>query len=253
MDFSFLEEIGLTRGEKVVYLALLELGATTAGPLIKKSLLQRSAVYFCLDSLIEKGLVAFVLKNNTKHFEATSPERLLDVVTRKEQLLKKQRSQLTEMIPLLHAKIKPPEKRSAAKLFEGWNGMKSAFDELLREKVNEDYLIYNVCVDEEIFSRLRRFMTKFHQDRVQKKISAKMIIGEELKMTLGADRSSQKLTAVKYFPKGFSTPTAINVYGNKVLLAIWTKEPSAVLIENVHAAKSFKEYFRVMWASAVKD
>ena len=37
MDLSILEDLGLTHAEIKVYVALLELGSSTAGPLINKS------------------------------------------------------------------------------------------------------------------------------------------------------------------------------------------------------------------------
>ena len=37
MDITILEDLGLTNAEIKIYLALLELGSTTAGPIIEKS------------------------------------------------------------------------------------------------------------------------------------------------------------------------------------------------------------------------
>lgn len=253
MDISYLEKIGLTRGEIKVYTSLLELGATTAGPLTKRTGMQKSAVYFCLDSLIEKGLVSFITKNNVKHFEAASPERLLDYLEAREKEIDAQKKNVREIIPQLYAKMEHPEKRETAKLFEGWAGMKSAFDDILRSSgPKDDYLAYSVCVDPEILPRFKRFITKFHQKRIRKKIPFRIIIGEELKNIIGKDRSKEPFTEVRYFPMGFMTPAAINVYTDKMLLAIWTEEPSALLIENKSVSDSFRDYFKVLWKSAKK-
>ncbi len=253
MDISYLEKIGLTKGEIKVYISLLELGATTAGPLIKRSGIQKSAVYFCLETLIEKGLVSYIIKNNVKHFEAGSPERLLDYLETREKEIEKQKKNVQEIIPQLYAKLEHPEKRGKARLFEGWPGMKSAFDDILRSSSPKDeYLIYSVCVDQEIMPRFRRFIGKFHQLRYRKKIPTKIIVSEELKDSIGKDRGKEPYIEVRYLPKGLSTPTAINVYADKMLLAIWTKEPSALIIENKSVSDSFRQYFKVLWKSAKK-
>lgn len=253
MDISYLEEIGLTKGEIKVYVSLLGTGNTTAGPLIKKAGIQKSAVYFCLDSLIEKGLVTYIVKNNVKHFEAASPERLLDYIDIKEANLKKQKANVQKIIPKLYAKMESPEKRGPAKLFEGWNGMKSAFDDILRSSGPKDeYLIYSVCVDPAALQRFRRFIGKFHQKRAEKKIPIKIIVSEELRDSIGKDRSKNPYSEVRYMPAGLATPTAINVYADKMLLAIWTAEPSALLVENKSVSDSFRAYFKVLWKTAKK-
>jgi len=54
MDISPLKEAGLTEGEIRVYLALLELGLSTSGPILEKSGITKSIIYRILDKLIKK-------------------------------------------------------------------------------------------------------------------------------------------------------------------------------------------------------
>ena len=56
MDTQILQEIGLTKNETKVYLALIELGSTPAGRLIKKVGMHRGIVYDLIDLLTDKGL-----------------------------------------------------------------------------------------------------------------------------------------------------------------------------------------------------
>ena len=78
--------IGLSEGEIAVYLANLKLGLSSVGPIIKESRLQSSAVYHILDSLKDRGIIAFETKNNIKYFYPVSPERLLDLIEQKKEL-----------------------------------------------------------------------------------------------------------------------------------------------------------------------
>ena len=251
MDISNLEKIGLTKGESKIYLGLLETGSTTTGTIAKKTKLQKSAIYFCLESLIDKGLVTHITKNNIKYFEASSPKRLLDYLDKKENEIKDKKEKVKEILPDLFASMDIKEKQGLAKIFEGWNGMKSAFDIMLKElNSKDDYLIYSVCIDPIIEERFRRFIGKFHQKREAIKTPVKMIVSEELRESIGKDRENEKRTEVKYLPKGLTTPTAINIFGNKIILAIWTKEPSAILIDNQDVANSFRDYFKIMWNTA---
>ena len=80
MDTTALRESGLTDGEIKVYTALLELGASTTGPIIEKSGVAKSIVYQLLDKLTAKGLVSYITKEKTKHYQAAEPNRILDYI-----------------------------------------------------------------------------------------------------------------------------------------------------------------------------
>ena len=62
MDTSILKEIGFSDREIRVYIALLEIGKSTAGPISIKANLSQTKVYETLGKLIEKGLVSFNLR-----------------------------------------------------------------------------------------------------------------------------------------------------------------------------------------------
>ena len=77
-------EIGLSQNEAKIYLALLELGPTTTGPLIKKTCLYRVITYDTLEKLLKLGLVNYSLKKNIKNFEAEDPKQLMELIKNKE-------------------------------------------------------------------------------------------------------------------------------------------------------------------------
>lgn len=80
-----LENLNLSLNEAKVYLALIEIGQTSAGALIKKTSLHRSVVYETLDKLIERKLVFKLTKQNIAYFQSADPSRLLDDIHRQEQ------------------------------------------------------------------------------------------------------------------------------------------------------------------------
>src|SRR3989344_2186615 len=89
-----LENIGLTKGEAKVYLALIELGSTTVGPLVKKANVAYSNIYEILNRLVDKGLVSYIVKSKTKYFQAASPKSFSDYFNKKEQELKFQNEEI---------------------------------------------------------------------------------------------------------------------------------------------------------------
>src|SRR3989338_39950 len=82
-----LEQLGLTKNQSAVYLALLKLGSTTAQSIIKESGLHRSRVYDSLERLEDLGLVSFVVKDFKKYFQAANPEKLLDYIDEKKEIV----------------------------------------------------------------------------------------------------------------------------------------------------------------------
>ncbi|MFH1029971.1 MAG: helix-turn-helix domain-containing protein [bacterium] len=63
---SQLEQLRFSRSEARVYAALLDVGATTAGEVIKRSGLHRNIVYECLDKLKDRKLVSQTVKKEKK-------------------------------------------------------------------------------------------------------------------------------------------------------------------------------------------
>ncbi len=66
---ELLTEIGLTKSEIAVYFALLELGSSTTGPIIKKANIASGKAYLILDKLAQKGLVTYSIKSKTKNYQ----------------------------------------------------------------------------------------------------------------------------------------------------------------------------------------
>ena len=68
----------------------------------------------------------------------------------------------------------------------------------------------------------------------------------------GVDVSPTKTTNVRYFDLKTKSPVSTNIYGDKIAIIIWSKNPEAVVIKNKLAAKAYKEYFEELWKSAKK-
>ena len=80
-------EFGFSKNEAAVYLALLELGTTQAGPLVNMTRLHRMKVYNALEKFVEEGYCTIVRKKNIKMFTATDPSALQANIKRKEALV----------------------------------------------------------------------------------------------------------------------------------------------------------------------
>ena len=119
-----LEEAGLTKNESIIYQTLLDLGPSLAGQIARKSGLHRRTVYDVAETLIQKGLVGYILKNNRRIFKAQNPKRLREI------LEEKQKS-LSPTIESLSQKYSSNKKREQTLFFKGKQALKTVFEDQL--------------------------------------------------------------------------------------------------------------------------
>ena len=117
MNTSVLEELGLSNAEAKIYLALLGLGSSKTGDIIDRTKLQSSTVYHVLGSLVEKGLVSYVLKGKIKFYQAEDPNSFL-------LFLEEKKRKLNEILPELRRKERLSKQKQTAKVYEGLKGVK---------------------------------------------------------------------------------------------------------------------------------
>lgn len=245
-----LGKLGLTESEIRVYLSLLELGSCTGGAIIKEVKLQSSTVYHALEFLIKKGLVSYVVKNNRKYYEASNPDFLLKIIEGKREELTEQENNLKDIIPKLIEKQKISAKKSEATIYDGYKGIKAAFNDIIKTLgKGDEYYVFGARGGLPL-KWTRAFFIQFNKQRVKKGIKKKIIFNENVRNITGKDEESLPLTKVRYLPQ--TTPAAVNIYKGKVIIALWTEHPLAFLIKSKDIAESYKQYFNTLWNIAKK-
>jgi len=242
MNTKSLEKIGLTKNEVAVYIALLELGTTTTGPLKRKSDLHMSRVYESLNNLIQKGLVSFVIKSGKKYFSAADPDFILEIVD-------KQKKEINEILPQLKAikKEKTPEQK--ATVYQGYKGVKTVYDHIVRTLgKGDEILVFGARGADESFMS-KTYFKQYTKRRIKKGIKMKMIFNADAKET-GTYYASLKNTEVKYMPKDMKTPVAVDIYANNVGTLILKPEPTIFQITSEQVADSYKSFFKMLWKIA---
>ncbi len=188
MEKNALERI-LTKNEIAVYTALLELGTTTTGPLTIKSKLHSSRVYEALNSLIEKGMVSFAIQNNRKYFSAASPDKFLDI-------LDEEKKEINEIIPYLKGIKKQKTREEAATVYEGYKGVKTVYDNLIRIlKKGDEVLVFGARGGQESFMS-ETYFRQYTKRRIKKGIKLKILFNADAKKT-GESYAKLKHTEVK--------------------------------------------------------
>lgn len=235
MDEKAIENAGLTRVEAKIYLALIDLGSAMSGAISRKTGIHRRSVYDAIERLIEKGLVSYIEQNNRKYFEPVSPQRLLNIVTEKENSLK-------EILPELIKKYNTKQEKKETTFFRGKMGIKSVFEDQL--KTGKEILILGATLNHEKI--IKYYFPHFDKRRTEKKIKLKMLFYEGARDKV----KRYKLCKTRFLPSEYESHTTIYIYNNKVTIVLWAENPLAILISQKEIADGYIKYFNLLWKIA---
>ena len=139
---DILYELGLSKGEVRVYLALLKMGETTVGKLTKETKQHRATIYDLLEILLHRGLISYVVKSGVKYYRVADVDKLMEYVKEKE-------IKLGETLPELRKLQQKTRQEAHVEVYQGLEGLKTVFND--RIKVGGD--MYAFGIDETMFKK----------------------------------------------------------------------------------------------------
>jgi sugar-specific transcriptional regulator TrmB len=240
MNQKLLEEIGLTRSERIVYTTLLKSGSIKVGELLKRVDLHRSRIYEAINRLVEKGLVSSVKRENINYYSACDPERLVSYIEEQKKALARKERKVKELLPELRKQMPTELPEGEAHVFAGKEGFKSIRKDVLRQ--GKDLLLIGAIGKED---ELEYFFPGFDRQRVKQGIKLKVLYDHQVR---GRKISKLKLMERKFLPKEYSSPAVINIYADRVVNVLWKDDnPLCFMIINQEIADSYRKWFRHMW------
>lgn len=243
-----LKKLGLKDNEIKIYLTLLEVGSTTVGPLAKKVEMYRTYIYDILKKLIEIGLVHYVIEANRRYYEATEPERLLKIIKEKEENLMKEKEVISEILPKLESIRRIDKEKQEAFIYRGKRGIKTILEDQLKQK--KEVLVLGAQGN--FRKTFEYYWEQWNKRREKLKIPIKVIYNGSLKKEKLKQKEilQAKLATIKFLTKDFDFPSTINMWHNKVATILWTEQPFAFVIESKEIAKSYRNFFELLWKLA---
>ncbi|MFH1316472.1 MAG: helix-turn-helix domain-containing protein [Candidatus Woesearchaeota archaeon] len=251
MEKELVKEAGLTDGEAKVYLALLELGASTTGPVIEKSGVARSFIYNILEKLTEKGLVSYVVREKTKNYQACSPERILDYIEERKQKLDESKEKMQKLLPKLNA-LQESAPFAEIHVYEGLRGLQTAFEQYhKRLKKGEEALTLGAPSYQE--EKYHEYWQQDHILRGKEGIKNRMLFNMGTDPSTVKNRNSYKGCTARYMNSNVQTPAWILVYKDISQIYLQDKKkPIVVEIKNKQIAQTFEVYFEDYWKKSKK-
>lgn len=234
---DILKHFGLSEKEAQVYLALLELGESTAPAISKKAGVKHPTTYVILDELRKKGLLTEIPKKSKSLYTAKSPEVLL--AARKE-ANEEIRQAMPEILALYNAKAEKPKVR----FYQGEAEMLSLYKEIFSE--NEIWFIASIgSIPETLMPHIHRHIQRasIHKTRIRE-IQNDDPVSQDFRK-----RYESEFYQIKTAPKDFALPTDNALYGNKIAIFSYKSDSMAVVIESEDVVKTYRSLFEMAWQS----
>jgi sugar-specific transcriptional regulator TrmB len=248
-NIAVLERFGLAKNDIKIYDTLLNLGRSKTGAIIEQSGVVSSRVYESLRNLTKKGLVSYQVKNNVKYYKAELPDQLIHDVEKDTDTLKKLSKEIKDL------EILKPD-RNIANVYEGYHGFKAAFNQHTEAiEKNEEVCIIAFGSDTSIktpFIRSADFFENIDSTVFSKTRNVRMLADKEGEVLMKKKRSAYKKYTLRILPKGYFSPSAINISAREVMISVWGDKPIVFTIKNPVAVASFKKNFEFLWKQAEK-
>jgi sugar-specific transcriptional regulator TrmB len=245
MDITIFKKLGLGDKEMAIYLALLEYGASSVRNLAALTNLNRGTTYDILKKLQEAGLVSFFHKNTKQNFVAEDPERILKLLSDREQDLKKSEERIKKLIPELRSLQEKGGGKPTTKFYEGRTGVKFILDDVLlsiKNQADKNYYVYSAeGVREDVYGAY----PDFNKKRIKNNIKANTISMSPGGGTYGMDERKW----LKTEKSSAGNMTYILIYADKCAFISRSSHdaPVGVIIENKMIYETQKILFLQMW------
>jgi len=232
-----LKELNLSDKEVKVYLSLLMLGQSAVNAVAKKANLNRVSTYDILKSLLERGFVSYVIISGVKHFEAVDPSKFLDS-------LKEKQEKIEAVLPELEAVKSSLTKKPHIEMYEEINGLKSVFNDILKENKETCFI-----GDPKMLDALQFYFPHFIKQKRKQGIFSKVITYDCPAMRKYKKESPEKYINMRFIKQKIDMTKIF--YGDKVAFLTFRERNSiAILINNKDIADTERKLFDILWINS---
>ena len=233
---EILQEIGLTPSEVSTYKALLSIGRTKAGEVVKQSRLYPSACYSALNSLTEKGLVSTITVGKQKQYTAADPDTLLHIIDVR-------REKLQAILPELKAS-QAQVIEEEVEFYSGEAGIRNMFFSLVEDAQPGEVMYYFDAEKHDKQEAAQRVYLPLHTRTEDKGVIVKGIHPYDTK-TKGVYEGHVEVRRTTT-----AIPPDTTIFRNKLALVSWSEKPRGVLITSQELADQYLELWREVWQKA---
>ncbi len=243
-----LTDFGLNEKEAKTYLSLLKLEIAGVQEIARATGVNRSTTYVILESLMKRGLASISDDKNVRQYVATSPEMLLRSAEESAKKFENIRKKIEALVPELNALHKDTRQRPKVRIFEGREGLMSAFEDTLGSQ--EKIMRVSSSVGT-LFQLMPDYFIGYVKRRIKAGIKMKSIhpYDEVAKNLVG--QGLTKFDQPIFIPKEkYKFPADLAIYDNKIGYMSLEKGGMAIVIESKEMSDVMKSVFDLAWEEA---
>ncbi|MEI7741629.1 MAG: helix-turn-helix domain-containing protein [bacterium] len=232
-----LSNLGLSKHEQTVYLALINFGPQKAAQIAKNTGLHRPTIYQMLPLLKNRGLISEAPKGKQRVYAAESPKKL-------DLLMKDFQDSFANLLPDLEHAFAGQNTKPILKVLEGKHGITWIWEDLVHSLKKDDvYYRYDSKSGIEFGDKYlpRDYREVRNAKQLQRFVITSPTLAKQMKPSLGR--------AVKIVPASFGKfdfGVSVIIYNNKVAYIDLNSE-TALLIENKAIADFQRVLFKILY------
>ena len=196
-----------------------------------------------LNSLIEKGLISFILEGKRKVYQATDPENFHDFIDNK-------RKRFDQLLPKLKKKQQFTKKTNFGEIFKGKRGINQMYNSILNSNGNE-YNTFGGGKRVSYDAMGETWWKNLHSRIKSRNIKARQVFDESIRK-FGKELSKISRSNIRYLPEEYEQLQETIIRGDLVGIAIFTENPYGILIKDKAVADGYKKQFNILWKKAKK-
>jgi HTH-type transcriptional regulator, sugar sensing transcriptional regulator len=237
-----LAELGLGDKEIAIYTMLLKVGTSPTSSLAQRTRIVRSTTQYTCQQLVKKGIANVSRKDGVFLFTAEPPERLLSLLEKRRDALRKQEAKVQKIIGPLKQMMNVNAVLPKVHFYDGKDGMIQLYESILdiRQRIDsfEDKGEMVAFIPEYTFDFIRK--------RVKRGIVNRIICPEENTVDVA---SPKELREVRTLPaREFPFSGDIKICGDLVSIFSFQEHASVgIAIHHKEIADNFRVLFEAYW------
>lgn len=230
---------GLNPKEAAIYTYLLQNRDCPAYDIAKETRIPRTTVYKTLEELQKQGIVSSWVKNGVQHFLAENPEKLRRAIKTKEQIIE-------QALPEMLSMFKLDSEYPSAKLYEGKEGVKQVFENILdiikSQKVKQLY----VFSDYHLTEQFPQYFSNWRKRKNDTGAFTHLIVPSDTPRN--EDYTSNKLRETRVMPASLPFDGSIDICGSHVaFFSFKENQIYSVTIDSPIISEMLTKFFRYIW------
>jgi sugar-specific transcriptional regulator TrmB len=237
-----LRAYGLDKREANIYLAGLQLGGTTVLELARRTKLPRTTLYPILEKLTRRGVFREGRKKNVTVYVAEPPAGLLEK-------LKEREREVEKSIPGLELLQETSQGGPGVTFYEGTDGFKRLWKQLLNSGV-EEYRLITSGVGLLDYVKEPYLVERVIRERKKRGIRSRQLIPQSPATKQIVQKDEEELRESRILPSDVHLPATVIIFADQVAFITTRKENTMIILASGDVAATYRTLFDLVWSKA---